>query len=199
MDGSTVFATNLARWDGTNWSSVGSGLSASVMAVLASDTNLYVGGGFTQAGPKSAFYVAQARIAAPRATRTAVGTGNRSDPNTWTPTGVPADAEAVTIPTGFSVTVDVDTMAVGNLTVQGALAFTGNSTLKVSGNLTLESTVTFTPGTGRLELNGSGSQTLTATAPASLTFYNLKINKDAKTDVVTAASKLRVTKKLTVT
>jgi hypothetical protein len=132
-------------------------------------------------------------------TRTAAANGNWNDPNTWTPAGVPAAGDAVVVPTGIAVTVDGNTAAIGNLIVQGTLAFAGSATLKVGGNITFESTATFTPGTGTVELVGSTGQTLSASAPAALTFYNLKLNKDAKTDTVTALSKLKVTRKLTVT
>jgi hypothetical protein len=132
-------------------------------------------------------------------TRTVVGNGNWSDPNTWSPKGVPATGDDVVIPAGFSVAVDIDTAAIGDLTEQGTLTFAGAFTLQASGDLVFASSATFTPGTGTVELVGSGNQTLAATAPATLTFYNLKLNKDAKTDVVTAASKLKVTRKLTVT
>jgi hypothetical protein len=49
-----VFATNIARWDGTNWSALGSGLSGGVLAeihaIVFIGGQLYAGGFFTQAG-----------------------------------------------------------------------------------------------------------------------------------------------------
>jgi hypothetical protein len=60
-----VFANNIAEWNGTNWSALGSGLvgsSAYVMPVNAlavSGGTLYAGGGFTNAGGKAANYIAQ--------------------------------------------------------------------------------------------------------------------------------------------
>ncbi|MHC1769804.1 MAG: cadherin-like domain-containing protein [Verrucomicrobiia bacterium] len=50
---------NIARWDGTAWSSVGGGVNGVVYALTATDTDLYVGGDFTQAGEVSANRVAQ--------------------------------------------------------------------------------------------------------------------------------------------
>jgi hypothetical protein len=132
-------------------------------------------------------------------TRTAAASGNWSDPNSWSPTGLPATGDDVIIPAGFNVAVDANTVAIGDLTLQGTLAFTGSSTLKVSGNVALASTATLTPGTGTVELVGSTSQTLTATEPAALTFYKLTVNGGSADNTVTALSKLKVTRKLTVT
>ena len=47
-----VSATNIAKWDGSAWSALGSGLDSSplVYALAAVGTDLYVGGGFTTSG-----------------------------------------------------------------------------------------------------------------------------------------------------
>jgi hypothetical protein len=50
-----VFANGVAKWDGTNWSALGSGvrgatISGVVYALAVSGSNVYVGGGFTNAG-----------------------------------------------------------------------------------------------------------------------------------------------------
>ena len=45
-----VKANYVAKWDGTNWSALGSGLSSYVYALAVSGTNLYAGGWFTAAG-----------------------------------------------------------------------------------------------------------------------------------------------------
>jgi hypothetical protein len=53
-------ATNVAKWDGSAWSALGSGVAGTgvnALAVLGSD--LYVGGSFTLAGGSSAKYVAK--------------------------------------------------------------------------------------------------------------------------------------------
>jgi len=45
-----VTANRIAKWDGTNWSSLGNGLNSSVTAIaIDSNNNIYVGGSFTQA------------------------------------------------------------------------------------------------------------------------------------------------------
>jgi hypothetical protein len=49
----------IARWDGSSWSSLGSGMNSDVYALAVSGTNLYVGGGFTRAGGLVAYYIAK--------------------------------------------------------------------------------------------------------------------------------------------
>ena len=64
MSGDTLFAggyfttaggtaaTNIAQWDGSSWSALGSGANNEVDALAVSGTNLYAGGYFTTAGGK---------------------------------------------------------------------------------------------------------------------------------------------------
>ena len=62
-----VFADNVAKWKGTSWSALGAGVSGSVgriggpfvSALAVSGTNLYVGGGFTNAGGVPVSSIAQ--------------------------------------------------------------------------------------------------------------------------------------------
>lgn len=51
-------AKRIAEWNGTNWVEVGGGANAPVWALFAKDSNLYVGGEFTQAGSISANCIA---------------------------------------------------------------------------------------------------------------------------------------------
>jgi hypothetical protein len=43
----SVAAVNIARWDGNNWSAMGSGLPGTVLALCSLNGNLYAGGSFT--------------------------------------------------------------------------------------------------------------------------------------------------------
>ena len=129
------------------------------------------------------------------AARTPVQNGPWSDPATWGGT-LPGAGEDVVIPAGFSVTLDVGTPALKNLTIAGTLSL-GTNTLQISGNFTNNGA--FNPGTGTVEFTGGSDTVMTATFPGTLTFYNLKLNKDASTNTVTALSKLKATKKLTLT
>jgi hypothetical protein len=52
-----VSAARIAKWDGTNWYALGSGIggrSAGVQSLMAMGSDLYVGGNFKGAGDKSA-------------------------------------------------------------------------------------------------------------------------------------------------
>jgi hypothetical protein len=55
----TVLANHVAKWNGSNWSALGSGLSGTVYALAVSGTNLYAGGQFTTAGGIAANHIAQ--------------------------------------------------------------------------------------------------------------------------------------------
>ena len=65
-----VSASNIARWDGSSWAALGSGVNNRVSALTASGGKLYVGGVFTQAGGSSAFCAAYADITLPEVTTT---------------------------------------------------------------------------------------------------------------------------------
>src|SRR5438876_11162522 len=57
-----IRATNIAQWDGTNWSAVGGGLSgsqATVLSLTVRDGNLYAAGSFTRAGTRAVSSVAR--------------------------------------------------------------------------------------------------------------------------------------------
>jgi hypothetical protein len=54
-----VFATNIAKWNGSSWSAVGSGLNAQVNALAVSGSDLYVGGAFTAAGGSNVNFIAK--------------------------------------------------------------------------------------------------------------------------------------------
>ena len=58
-------ANYIAKWDGSSWSALGSGLNDYVYALAASGGDLYVGGQFTMAGGKRSAYVAKARLGTP--------------------------------------------------------------------------------------------------------------------------------------
>jgi hypothetical protein len=57
----TVIANNIAKWNGTEWSALGSGVSGGTVSALAADGagNLYAGGTFTNAGGVAVNYIAR--------------------------------------------------------------------------------------------------------------------------------------------
>src|SRR5687768_9578103 len=52
-------AYHIAKWNGTNWSALGTGVSDSVYALAVSGSNLYAGGNFTTAGGMPARRIAK--------------------------------------------------------------------------------------------------------------------------------------------
>ncbi len=54
-----IVANGVAKWDGTNWSALGSGINSYVSALAFSGSILYAGGGFTTAGGGAANYIAK--------------------------------------------------------------------------------------------------------------------------------------------
>jgi hypothetical protein len=58
MAGTNV-VSNIAKWDGTNWSALGSGLNGGVGPMAVSGTNLYVCGQYSTAGSVPVNYIAQ--------------------------------------------------------------------------------------------------------------------------------------------
>ena len=56
--GSTI-VNNIARWDGSNWSALGSGTNGEVTSIAISGTDIFIGGQFTMAGGVAANYVAK--------------------------------------------------------------------------------------------------------------------------------------------
>lgn len=51
-------ANNIAKWDGTTWSALGSGTNARVLAIAVSGSNVFAGGDFFQAGGQTVNFVA---------------------------------------------------------------------------------------------------------------------------------------------
>jgi hypothetical protein len=54
-----ITAKYIAKWDGSSWSALGSGVNNNVAALAVSGGNLYAGGTFTMAGGNPASYVAK--------------------------------------------------------------------------------------------------------------------------------------------
>ena len=54
-----VTVTNIARWDGSSWSALGSGLDNQALAMAVNGSDVYVGGNFIKAGGVTANYIAK--------------------------------------------------------------------------------------------------------------------------------------------
>jgi hypothetical protein len=57
-------ANRIARWDGSGWTPLGSGVNSTVRALAVSGADLYVGGDFTAAGNQPASFIARAYLPA---------------------------------------------------------------------------------------------------------------------------------------
>ena len=55
-------ANYVAKWNGSSWSALGSGMNNNVLALAASGSDLYAGGDFTTAGGKLSTYLARAYL-----------------------------------------------------------------------------------------------------------------------------------------
>ena len=60
-----VIASHVAKWNGSSWSALGSGVNSGVFALAVSGSDLYAGGSFTTAGGKISAYVARAIVNPP--------------------------------------------------------------------------------------------------------------------------------------
>jgi hypothetical protein len=54
-----VTVNYIAKWNGNNWSALGSGMNSGVVALARAGTDLYAGGAFTNAGGIAANYIAK--------------------------------------------------------------------------------------------------------------------------------------------
>lgn len=69
------------------------------------------------------------------AAKTSAGSGNWSDPASWSPSGAPLAIDSVTIRSGDTITLDITTAAASTTTVNGSLIFSlvSDSSLTLSG------------------------------------------------------------------
>jgi hypothetical protein len=163
----------IAKWDGSTWSALGTGMNDRVYALAVdSGGNLYAGGGFTTAGGIASNYIAKWIPTTPPCA--AQADGNWNTIATWDCGHVPVTGDSVVIGSGRTVTLDVDTANLKDVTLGGTLTNDGTAhTLTLTGNWS--SSGTFTPGTFiTVIFGGSGTQNLAATA--AIAFYNLTVN-----------------------
>jgi hypothetical protein len=105
-----------------------------------------------------------------------VQTGNWNTASTWNCNCIPTSTNTVEVRNSHVVTVDAAANT-GNFTIRngGTLAFSGVTTLNLSGSFTNQGT--FTAGTGTLNFIGTSAQSITAST--TTTFNNLTANNSA--------------------
>lgn len=144
----------IARWNGTGWTPMSTGLNANANALLASGGDIFAGGPFTTAGCNQSPYFARWR-------ETVWNGGTSSDWHTagnWGGSNVPAPNAGISIGTN-DVSITSADVTVSSLIVTGGRTVTVGSgrTLTVSGNLDLSSGSLAGPGSvvvnGDLNLN----------------------------------------------
>ncbi|MCX7839251.1 MAG: delta-60 repeat domain-containing protein, partial [Anaerolineae bacterium] len=161
--------------------------------VLQSDGKLLVGGNFLYVGSTSRDRLARLQNTLP--TCTSVATGDWSNNATWDCGRPPSTEENAVIASSHTVTLDVDSADLANVTINSGGTLTNNGTartLSLTGNWS--NSGTFTPGTSiGVTFKGTGAQTLTG----ATTFYNLTINNTGGS--VTLANNMTVNGALTLT
>jgi len=152
-----VDASNIAKWNGSAWSALGSGMGhdgfqysvAEVNALAVSGTNLYVGGEFLTAGGKVSGYLARGLIGTPEMAISGNGVGIADGDST------PAVADHTdfgsTITTGGSV---VRTFTVTN-SGTSSLTLTGAPKVAIGGTNAADFTVSVMPASPMAATNGS--------------------------------------------
>jgi hypothetical protein len=75
-----VIANGIAKWNGINWSALGSGVMSDILALAVSGSDLYVGGRFTRAGGIAVTNIA--KWDGSSWSPLGAGIGDR-DPNNW--------------------------------------------------------------------------------------------------------------------
>jgi G8 domain len=106
------------------------------------------------------------------ATKISTGTGSWNTAGTWSPSGVPANGDDVTIAATHTVTVNTNTNSLASLTISGTLRVGDNNTnrnVTVTGNFIVNSGGTFnTAGDGGNVLNVAGNLTNNGTFDANI-------------------------------
>lgn len=129
---------------------------------------------------------------------TAVASTDWNTPSTWGTIGVPTFTDDVTIPSGYTVTINPADAYCKSLTVGGSLSFTSASrTLNVNGDLTVSGTIT--TGANTIVLNGSTSGAGTINAASGTLIYEGLSAQTISNIATNTLNNLLITNKIGVT
>jgi hypothetical protein len=117
-------ANNIAKWDGSSWSALGSGVNGTVAALAVSGSNLYAGGHFTIAGGKFSAYTARAVLGDPPGYSRLVGTRRSGGALQFSYVGYPATNYALDRTFNVSPLINWVSQATSSMTISGVLYFT---------------------------------------------------------------------------
>jgi hypothetical protein len=145
----SALANNIAKWNGSSWSALGSGLNGGVRALAVFDDGagsaLFAGGTFTSAGGSSADHIAKWN----GATWSALGTGIANQPD---PTAFVYALAAFDDGTGPALYAGGTFDIAGSVSVNGIAKWNGSSWSAVgsasSGNVTVFALAVFDDGSG---------------------------------------------------
>ncbi len=206
-----VNANNIAKWNGTAWSALGSGIRGNAYGFAVVDNYLYVGGAFIRAGDKAANNIARyalGTVASNTAPMISVGAAltrqQRGAAVTATIATV-SDTEtaagslivtATTIPTGITIsnitntngTITANVAAAANATAGNntvVLTVTDSGGLTTTANLTVTVTAAPPPPTG-CAVSQLQQPTNYPTADTPSAVVHGDFNGDGKPDLVTA-------------
>jgi hypothetical protein len=126
-----VPASNIAKWNGSSWSALGSGIAgggpyASVSALAISETNLYAGGWFTKAGGKVSPYLARAVLGDAPGYNQLTGEPSPNGAMQFSYIGYPATNYSLDRTFNLAPPVDWVGQQSNPMTVSGVLMFTNN-------------------------------------------------------------------------
>jgi len=147
-------ADKIARWNGTAWSPLGTGLNGDGSAVISAGGDIFVGGGFTTAGCNASPYFARYR----NSMWTAATNTDWHTIGNWSNGSVPPVNGAATIVSGDALISSAD-VTLNNLVVTGGrtLTIAAGRTLTINGQLDL--TNGSLAGSGSVVVNGSINMT----------------------------------------
>jgi len=89
--------------------------------------------------------------------RVSSGSGNWATAATWSPSGVPASGDNITVLSGHTIAINSNAGTCNNLTVNGTLGCNNGRILDAGGNLVINNGGVINGGTGKLNITGTFS------------------------------------------
>ncbi len=155
-----VSTTNLAKWNGTAWTNMGSGFDSTVKSLEYAGGNLYAGGSFTNAGSVAVACVAK------WVSGTVVNSGVSPESGSWTG-GYPVVITGTNLGSGADIT---------NVTICGVSATISSQTVSC---VWLTAVGTQTPGLGDVVVHSTSYGTTTKSNAFTYTGADIEVSAPA--------------------